>query len=45
VPAELHVYPDGGHGYGLRATGKSAPANWPKDVEKWLRLIKMIPAE
>lgn len=45
VPAELHVYPDGGHGYGLRATGKSAPANWPGDVEKWLRQIKMIPAE
>jgi len=45
VPAELHVYPDGGHGYGLRATGKSAPANWPRDVEKWLRLIKIVPAE
>jgi acetyl esterase/lipase len=45
VPAELHVYPDGGHGYGLRATGKSAPANWPHDVEKWLRRIQMIPAE
>jgi acetyl esterase/lipase len=44
VPAELHIYADGGHGYGLRATGHSA-ANWPKDVERWLRTIKMVPAE
>jgi acetyl esterase/lipase len=44
VPAELHIYPDGGHGYGLRATGHSAAA-WPKDVEKWMRTIKVVPAE
>jgi acetyl esterase/lipase len=44
VPAELHIYADGGHGYGLRPTGHSAPAHWPTDVENWLRTIKMIPA-
>jgi acetyl esterase/lipase len=44
VPAELHIYADGGHGYGLRATGDSA-AVWPRDVERWLRTIRMVPAE
>lgn len=43
VPAELHVYTEGGHGYGLRKTG--APiSRWPSLVEKWLRAINMLPA-
>jgi acetyl esterase/lipase len=36
VPAELHVFSKGGHGYGLRATGDPV-AVWPKLVEQWLR--------
>jgi acetyl esterase/lipase len=37
IPAELHVYETGGHGYGLRPT--SAPVtNWPRLAEAWLRL-------
>ncbi len=36
VPAELHLYPSGGHGYGLRLTGHTA-ATWPHRAEDWLR--------
>lgn len=36
VPAEMHIYPSGGHGYGLRPTGK-AVTTWPRRAEEWLR--------
>ncbi len=36
VPAELHVYESGGHGFGLRPTGKNA-ATWPARCEEWMR--------
>ncbi len=35
VPAELHLYPKGGHGYGLRRTGNSV-ADWPELVARWM---------
>ena len=44
VPAELHIYAQGGHGYGLRRTEKPVTA-WPQEVEKWLHTIKILPAE
>jgi acetyl esterase/lipase len=36
VPAELHLYSKGGHGYGLRPS-KDPVGNWPKRAEEWLR--------
>ena len=36
VPAELHIYSTGGHGFGLRET-KSPSHTWPKRCEEWLR--------
>ena len=36
VPFELHVYPEGGHGYGLRRTAQSV-TTWPDRLEDWLR--------
>ena len=36
VPAELHVYPTGGHGYGLRPSEHTV-STWPKRCEDWLR--------
>lgn len=36
VPAELHLYPTGGHGYGLRRTTATV-TTWPDRVEEWLR--------
>ena len=43
VPAELHIYAEGGHGYGLRRTALPV-TGWPKLVETWLRTIQMLPA-
>ena len=36
VPAELHIYASGGHGFGLRPTEHPA-STWPKRCEQWLR--------
>lgn len=43
VPAEMHLFAKGGHGYGLRATGTSVAA-WPRYAEEWLRSMGVIPA-
>jgi acetyl esterase/lipase len=43
VPAELHIYAEGGHGYGLRHTALPVTA-WPQSVETWLHTIKVLPA-
>ena len=43
VPAELHIFAKGGHGYGLRRT-ELPVTNWPKDVETWLRTIGVLAA-
>jgi len=37
VPAELHAYEKGPHGFGLRP-GFGPVSGWPKLLEKWLRL-------
>jgi acetyl esterase/lipase len=42
VPAELHLYAEGGHGYGLRRTALPVTA-WPALVETWLHTIKILP--
>lgn len=42
VPAELHVYTEGGHGYGLRRTELPITA-WPDLVDSWLHTIKVLP--
>ncbi len=36
VPVEMHFYPTGGHGYGLRANIAKVGAVWPKLMEKWM---------
>jgi acetyl esterase/lipase len=41
VPAELHIYADGGHGYGLRRTALPV-TTWPAAVETWLHTIQML---
>ncbi len=42
VPAELHVYAEGGHGYGLRRTALPV-TSWPQLVEVWLHTIHVLP--
>jgi len=41
VPAEMHLYASGGHGYGLRRTELPVTA-WPKLVEMWLETIQVV---
>ena len=36
VPAEMHLYPSGGHGYGLRPTAQTV-TSWPKRAEEWMK--------
>jgi len=44
VPAELHIYSTGGHGFGLRPTpGKQAPGDWPGRLELWLQARELLP--
>jgi acetyl esterase/lipase len=43
VPAELHLYAEGGHGYGLRHTALPV-TDWPRLAETWLHTIKMLPS-
>ena len=38
---ELHVYPFGGHGYGMRETSHPV-SNWPDRAEDWMRALKLI---
>src|SRR5262249_53902755 len=42
VPAELHLFAQGGHGYGLRPT-ELPVTRWPRLVETWLRTIHILP--
>ena len=41
VPAELHVYSTGGHGFGLRSEGKPC-ATWPARCEEWMKMQGIV---
>ncbi len=43
VPAELHIYSTGGHGFGLRPNETQAPGDWPGRLELWLKARKLLP--
>ena len=34
VPAEMHLYEEGGHGFGLGVSGTNL--HWPRDLKQWL---------
>ena len=42
APVEMHLYPVGGHGYGLRRTDKLV-TTWPSRAEEWMRSLKIVP--
>src|SRR5262249_43709613 len=44
VKAELHVYSEGGHGFGMRA-GDKPHATWPKRCEEWIRVEGFLAAK
>lgn len=37
VPAELHVYDSGGHGYGVRRLDQSPVTTWPDLFQDWMQ--------
>jgi dipeptidyl aminopeptidase/acylaminoacyl peptidase len=41
VPAGLHIFAEGGHGYGLRP-GPLPVTHWPELAATWLRTIKVL---
>ncbi len=41
IPAELHVFSRGGHGYGLRPSDMPV-SGWPQLCEKWLRVSGLL---
>ena len=41
VPVEMHLYPSGGHGYGLRPS-KHGATTWPARVDDWMRTLGML---
>lgn len=43
VPAELHVFPTGGHGFGLRPS-KHPVSEWPALCGKWMATEGLIPS-
>ena len=43
VPSELHIYPTGGHGYGLRPT-KENVTTWPQRAGDWMKALGMLSA-
>ncbi|MHB1674431.1 MAG: alpha/beta hydrolase [Acidobacteriaceae bacterium] len=42
VPAEMHIYTQGGHGYGLRRTALPI-TGWPRLAETWFHTIHVLP--
>jgi endo-1,4-beta-xylanase len=36
VPAELHIYANAGHGFGVRESEKGAVGSWPVRFKEWL---------
>ncbi len=41
TPTELHVYENGGHGYGMRTVAGSNIGTWPMRAAEWLHLRKL----
>jgi acetyl esterase/lipase len=41
IPSELHIFKEGGHGFGMHKTGK-AHDQWPLMVVEWLKAMKFI---
>jgi acetyl esterase/lipase len=43
VPAELHIYSTGGHGFGLRASNKKPVGAWADRFEEWMADSGFLP--
>lgn len=45
IPAELHIYANTGHGFGMRESNKGAITLWPEELRLWLMDIGMLRAK
>ena len=45
IPAELHIYETGGHGYGMRPVKNSNVQTWPARAADWLKQRQLTYAE
>lgn len=45
VPAELHIYDTGGHGYGLRPVAELPVTTWPARAAEWLARRGLLQAK
>jgi len=43
IPAEMHIFSTGGHGYGMRPDPNKPVTNWPALAAAWLRSRQLIP--
>jgi acetyl esterase/lipase len=41
VPAEMHIFSSGGHGYGI-LPGKKPVSEWPRRLEEWMRSTGLL---
>lgn len=41
IPAEMHIFQKGGHGFGIRKSGIPAD-NWPEMFYSWLKSIEIV---
>ena len=44
VPVQTHIFPKGGHAFGMRPTGQAVD-QWPDVMEAWLRSRGVLPKE
>jgi len=42
IPAELHIYANTGHGFGIRETNTGSVSRWPDRVCDWLSVLGML---
>ena len=42
VPAEIHIYATGGHGFGMRAGNNPLIADWSNRLQAWMRYQKLL---
>jgi acetyl esterase/lipase len=42
VPAELHVYASGGHGFGMMASNSPHVADWADRLQSWMRHERLL---
>ena len=42
VPAEVHIYATGGHGYGLRPVAEQPVTRWPEACQAWFKVMGFL---